>query len=219
VQHEASLALSRPGRDAAEYEDSLRVVRDAGRRMRRLVDDLFLLARADAGEIPVRREALYLDDVVTECARQVRSLAEAHGVTVKVGPMPEAPTTGDEALLHRLVLNLLDNAIKHSPAGAQVNAGLAADEREYRVWVEDTGPGIPEEVRPHVFERFVRADRSRAREDDTLTSGAGLGLAIARWIAEAHGGRLELVRSGPAGSSFELSLPRGVGAVTPVGAS
>jgi heavy metal sensor kinase len=207
VQHEASLALSRPGRDAAEYEDSLRVVRDAGRRMRRLVDDLFLLARADAGELPLRREPLYLDDVVNECARQVRSLGEARGVGVRVAPMPEAPTTGDEALLHRLLLNLLDNAIKHSPPGACASVGLEADGRELRVWVEDTGPGIPDAVQPHVFERFVRADRARTRGEETLTSGAGLGLAIARWIAEAHGGRLELARSGPSGSRFVLHLP------------
>lgn len=207
VQHEASLALSQSGREAAEYEDSLRVVRDAGRRMRRLVDDLFLLARADAGELPVRHEALYLNDVVSESARQVRSLAEARGVCVEVTPMPEAPMMGDEGLLSRVVLNLLDNAIKHSHAGACATVGLEADELAYGVWVEDTGPGIPPEVQPHVFERFVRADQARARDADTLTSGAGLGLAIARWIAEAHGGRLELVRSGPSGTRFVLRLP------------
>ena len=207
VQHEASLALAQANRDAAEYEDSLRVVRDAGRRMRRLVDDLFLLARADAGELPVRHEALYLNDLVSDCARQVRSLAEARGVCIEVTPMPEAPQMGDEGLLSRVVLNLLDNAIKHSPAGSCATVGLEADELEYRVWVEDTGPGIPPEVQPHVFERFVRADQARARDADTLTSGAGLGLAIARWIAEAHGGRLQLVRSGPAGTQFMLRLP------------
>jgi heavy metal sensor kinase len=207
VQHEASLALSQPNRDSAEYEDSLRVVRDAGRRMRRLVDDLFLLARADAGELPVRHEPLYLNDLVSDCARQVRSLAEARGVCVEVTPMPESPQMGDEGLLSRVVLNLLDNAIKHSPAGACATVGLEAGELEYRIWVEDTGPGIPPEVQPHVFERFVRADQARARDTDTLTSGAGLGLAIARWIAEAHGGRLELVWSGPAGTRFMLRVP------------
>lgn len=117
---------------------------------------------------------------------------------------------GDEALLHRLVLNLLDNAIKHSPAGTCVDAGLDASETGYRLWVQDTGPGIPEDVQPHVFDRFVRADRSRVRDAQTLTSGAGLGLAIARWIAEAHGGHLALARSGPAGSRFELRLPADV---------
>jgi signal transduction histidine kinase len=137
----------------------------------------------------------------------VRSLAEARGVCVEVTPMPEAPMMGDEGLLSRVVLNLLDNAIKHSPAGACATVGLEADELAYGVWVEDTGPGIPLGVQPHVFERFVRADQARARDADTLTSGAGLGLAIARWIAEAHGGRLELVRSGPSGTRFVLRLP------------
>lgn len=206
VQNEASLALLRQ-RDPGEYEDALRVVRAATRRLRRIVDDLFLLARADAGELPVRRDAVYLDDIVSDTVREVRSLAEARGVDVTFESAPETPIVGDELLLHRLVLNLLDNAIKYSSAGGRVTARLRARDSEYVLEVEDTGPGIPRELQSHIFDRFVRADASRSHREDMLTSGAGLGLPIARWIAEAHGGTLELVRSDETGSLFVLRLP------------
>ena len=162
VQNEASLALSRPQRDPAEYEDALIVVRDAARRLRRIVDDLFLLARADSGELPVRCDPVYLDDIVSECAREVRSLADARDVHVVVEPLPESAYRGDEALLHRLVLNLLDNAIKYSPPGARVTVRLRAGAEACRVEVEDTGPGIPTELQSQIFDRFVRADVARS---------------------------------------------------------
>ena len=106
------------------------------------------------------------------------------------------------------MLNLLDNAIKYSPAGAAVTVRLSRDERHYRLEVEDTGPGIPLEIHSRIFDRFVRADVARGHDNgDALTSGAGLGLSIARWIAEAHGGTLALERSSPEGSLFVLTLP------------
>lgn len=206
VQHEASLALSRPHRNPEEYEDSLSIVRDAGRRMRLIVDDLFLLASADAGEVPMRHEPLYLDEVVADCARVVRALAQSRGITVSLDLPEEAPFTGDEALLHRLVLNLLDNAIKYSPAGAGVTLRLSVASEQYRLEVADTGRGIPAEMQAHIFERFVRADAARTH-DDTHTSGAGLGLSIARWIAGAHCGELNLARSSSEGSVFVVTLP------------
>jgi heavy metal sensor kinase len=205
VQHEASLALSKPDRATAEYEESLTVVRDAGRRMRVIVDDLLLLASADAGEIPMRAAPLYLDDLVTECARAVRTLAQEREISVVVHVPEDVPYMGDESLLHRVVLNLLDNAIKFSPPGAVVTVTLSITADGYRLEVRDTGPGIPAEVQPHIFERFVRADSARSH-DGTGASGAGLGLAIARRIAEAHGGSLELAGSTCDGSEFVLQL-------------
>jgi two-component system, OmpR family, sensor kinase len=206
VQNEASLALLRQ-RDPVEYEDALHVVLAATRRLRHIVDDLFLLARADAGELPVRRDPVYLDDIVSGAVREVRSLAEARGVDVTVESAVETPIVGDELFLHRLVLNLLDNAIKYSSAGGRVAARLRARDGECVLEVEDTGPGISRELQSHIFDRFVRADASRSHQEDMLTSGAGLGLPIARWIAEAHGGTLELERSDETGSLFVLTLP------------
>jgi two-component system, OmpR family, sensor kinase len=206
IQNEASLAVSR-GRAAAEYEDALLVVLTATRRLRRIVDDLFLLARADAGELPLRRDPVYLDEIVSSVAREVRSLAEARAVDVIIGPLPETPLVGDELLLHRLVLNLLDNAIKYSSTGARVAVRLDRRGNEYILEVEDTGPGVPAELQGRIFDRFVRADMARSHADDALTSGAGLGLSIAQWVAEAHGGTLELARSDETGTLFVLRLP------------
>ena len=110
------------------------------------------------------------------------------------------------------MLNLLDNAIKYSPPGARVTVRLRAGADAFRVEVEDTGPGIPTELQSQIFDRFVRADVARSHEEQTLTSGAGLGLSIARWIADAHGGTLELARSDARGSLFVLSLPAGAAA-------
>jgi signal transduction histidine kinase len=215
VQNEASRALSRAARNSDEYEDALRVVRTAAQRLRRIVDDLFLLARADAGELPVRRDPLYLDEIVAECAREVRSLAEARGARLVIDAPVEAPYTGDEALLHRLVINLLDNAIKHSSLSATVAVRLThsqgADGRMYCLEVSNPGTPIPAELAPRIFDRFVRGDAARSRPDpdaaEALTSGAGLGLSIARWIAAAHGATFELVRSDESGTVFRLCLP------------
>ncbi|HEX7019912.1 MAG TPA: HAMP domain-containing sensor histidine kinase, partial [Gemmatimonadaceae bacterium] len=205
--NEATVALSRPGRRADEYEDSLTAIRDAGRRLRRIVDDLFLLARADAGDVPLRRVPLYLDEVIAECVRSMRTLAEPRGVTITIDTAVEAPFTGDQELLHRLVCNLLDNAIKHSPPDAVVSVSLARGHDAYELRVRDRGPGIPPEFQPRVFERFVRVDSARSRSTASTTSGAGLGLAIARWIVEAHQGTIALEQSGPDGSVFVVLLP------------
>jgi heavy metal sensor kinase len=211
VQNEASRALSRRERSAAEYEDALSVVQTAARRLRRIVDDLFLLARADAGELPVARQPLYLDEIVAECGREVRSLAAQRGLELRIEAPDEVPYDGDEALLRRLVINLLDNAIKYSSAGTAIDVRLRRGDGRYELEVRNAGPPIPPELREPIFERFIRGDATRTRsaadEADTLASGAGLGLSIARWIAAAHGGTLELERSDASGTVFVLSLP------------
>jgi len=120
------------------------------------------------------------------------------------------PFRGDENLLRRLLLNLVDNAIKYTPKGGAVTISCRREAKSYIITVSDTGPGIPAEAQPHIFERFYRADSARSRaENDVagLTSGAGLGLSIARWVAEAHEGILELLNTSETGSVFQLVLP------------
>lgn len=207
LRTEADVTLSRPTRTESEYRESVAVMRDSARRLGRIVDDLFLLARADAGHLPIRRGPLYLEEVIDESARAVRSLAQERGVRIDVMPLEDSPFSGDADLLGRLMLNLLDNAIKHSPDGATVTLTLRRVGREYWIGVADQGPGIPDDAQSQIFDRFFRADKARSRDAATDTSGAGLGLAIARWIAEAHGGRLELVRSNASGSEFQVALP------------
>ena len=207
LRTEADVTLSRPTRTEAEYRESVSVMRDSAQRLGRIVDDLFLLARADAGHLPLRREPLYLEDVVDEAARAVQSLARERDVRVQLLPLEDSPYDGDADLLGRVLLNLLDNAIKHSPPGGTVTLALTRTAHEYHVAVTDEGAGIPLEAQSQIFERFFRADKARSRTSGDATAGAGLGLAIGRWIAEAHGGRLELVKSSPSGAEFLLALP------------
>lgn len=207
LRTEVDVTLSRPQRTEAEYRESAAVMQDAAHRLTRIVDDLFLLARSDAGHLVARCEPLYLEEIVHDATRAVRHLADARGVRVDLGAVVEAPFEGDSDLLGRLILNLLDNAIKYSPSGATVTATLQQYGSEYHVSVVDEGKGIPEAMKDKIFERFYRLDAARSRAERTATSGAGLGLAIARRIAEVHGGRLELVSSHPGRTEFRLTLP------------
>jgi two-component system, OmpR family, sensor kinase len=209
LRTEAEVTLSRPHRAEHEYRESMEVVQDAARRLTRIVEDLFLLARADSGHLVVKPEALYLDEVLHDAVRAVRSVADARGVRITLGDVVDAPLEGDPDLLGRLLLNLLDNAIKYSPAGEVVEAKMAVRGDEYEISVTDAGPGIPLEARERVFERFVRLDTARSRSETSATSGAGLGLAIARRIAEIHGGRLEIAESRPGRTVFRATLPVG----------
>lgn len=214
----ADVALARPTRPEEEYRETLAIVSGEGRRLSRIVDDLFLLARADAGEQRVHKQPLYLEELLADCARSARALGAARDVRVDFSPADEAPLDGDAALLARLVMNLLHNAVKHSPAGGQVRLTLARESATdaYRIGVRDSGRGVAAEARPHIFDRFYRADTARGRssplsdEADESASGAGLGLAIARWVAEAHGGTVTLEDSGETGSLFVIRLPSGV---------
>ena len=207
VRAESEVALSRESRVETEYRDALQVVHDASDRLSRIVNDLFLLARADAGNVPVRSEPLYLEEMVADVVRSMRSLASQRGICINMAPMVESPFVGDVELLGRMLLNLLDNAVKYSGRDTAVSVALARSNGDYRLSVADQGPGIPPDAQPHVFERFFRVDRARARADRTSTSGAGLGLAIVRLVAEAHGGHADLTRSDASGSEFTITLP------------
>jgi signal transduction histidine kinase len=139
-------------------------------------------------------------------------MAAARGITLSYEPDGEMPIHADEALVRRLAMNLLDNAIKYTPEGGKINVACARSGGEYSLTVKDSGPGIPADAREKIFERFFRLDPARThsgRENSgaPATSGAGLGLAIARWIAEAHHGRLTLVQSDASGSTFAGFLP------------
>ncbi len=200
----AAVTLQRPHRDEAEYREALKIVEDQADRLARIVDDMLTLARADAGEYPVRADQVYLNELIEEVARDARVLAGDSGVNIDVDVDGDTPVVGDEHLLKRLVTNLLDNAIRHSPAGSTVRIALTREAGRCVITVADNGPGIPAEAQPHIFERFYRADAARTRREDR---GAGLGLAIAKWIAEAHHGALELVGSSAAGTIVRASLP------------
>jgi heavy metal sensor kinase len=210
MRSETEVALSQQERSNGELRESLAIVKDETRRLTRIVEDLFTLARADAGQYKLTTKDFYLDELASEVARALRTLVAERGLTFQLDAAQEMPFRGDENLLRRLLLNLLDNAIKHTPKGGAVTISCRHTGEQYVVTVSDTGTGIPTGAQSHIFDRFYRADcsRSRAEEDGAgLTSGAGLGLSIARWVAEAHDGTLELLRSSATGSVFQFILP------------
>jgi heavy metal sensor kinase len=211
LRGEADVALQVEARAPDEYREALRVVSHEARRLGRIVDDLFLLARADAGQQPLRPGELYLDELAGECVRAMRSLAARRGITLSCHAPGELPYRGDEPLLHRLLLNLLDNAVKYSRPGGEVRLELDRRDGGYVVRVSDAGSPIGAEAAERIFERFYRADRARSRAADSATGGAGLGLPIARWVAESHGGSLRLADASAHGNTFEVFLPIAVG--------
>jgi two-component system OmpR family sensor kinase len=205
LRGETEVTLSRADRSPEEYRETLAILRDESQRLARIIEDLFTLTRADAGEYPLSFTGLYLDELAVDVLHRTRSLAMAKNITLCSSITPELPLHADEALLRRMLLNLLDNAIKYTPEGGKISLDCKKLENEYLVSVTDTGEGIPKEMQERVFERFFRVDKARSREDGN--GGAGLGLSIARWIAEAHHGRLELTRSDGSGSTFSVVLP------------
>jgi heavy metal sensor kinase len=206
LRTEADVTLAQAHRGEDEYRASMTIVRDAARRLTRIVDDLFVLARSDTEHVEARRAPLHLEELVHDAARAVRPLAEARNVRVDMGDMIEAPLRGDADLLGRLLLNLLDNAIKHSPDAGVVTIAMSRSRDRFDVTVADEGPGIPSADRDRIFERLVRLDTGEPANNDSAT-GAGLGLAIARRIAEAHGGSVVVADSRKGCTVFRLSLP------------
>lgn len=206
LRGEAEVTLSQPARSTEEYRETLAILHRESERLSRIIEDLFTLARADAGQYPIEFRDFYLDELAAEALVRARSLALSKNISLVSAIEPDLPICAHETLLGRMLLNLLDNAIKYSPAGSKVTLDCHQDGDQYQVNVSDDGPGIPAELQPRLFERFFRGDRARSRSDGEI-GGAGLGLSIARWIAEAHHGNLVLTKSDSSGSVFTATLP------------
>jgi two-component system OmpR family sensor kinase len=206
IRTATDVTLSREHRDENEYRDALRIASEQTHRLTRIVEDMFTLARADAGSRTLEESDFYLDELIAETARAASVLGASKGVKLDVSSTTEMMCHGDEGLLRQMVMNLLGNAIKHTSSGGVVRMSLDQRNGQYEIRVSDTGAGIPVQAQPHIFERFYRADQSRSRAP-VDGGGAGLGLAIARWIAEAHKGQLYLERSDQTGSVFVASVP------------
>ena len=206
LRGEAEVTLAKSDRAPAEYRETLAVLRDESQRLAHIVEDLFTLTRADAGQYPLNLRDAYLDELAGQALVRARSLAAAKNIALESCLQPDLPVLADEALISRMLLNLLDNAIKYSPPGSAVELICRRETDTYLIQIADQGQGIPAELHNRLFERFFRADKSRSRVE-TESGGAGLGLSIARWIAEAHHGSLELTRSDSSGSVFTVTLP------------
>ncbi len=204
IKGDLSLALARP-RDADYYHNVLTEVDEEVDQMSRLVDRLLALARADAEGIVIHRQTVNLGVLLADLVEQTRPLAEARGLTLAAQIAPDLAASVDPDAVTQIVLNLLDNAIKYTASGrVRLSAHLANDRGgEIQIAVSDSGPGIPAEHLPHIFERFYRVDQARSRE----MGGAGLGLAIARELARAHGGDVAVHSVPGEGSTFTVHLP------------
>jgi heavy metal sensor kinase len=220
LKGEIEVALRSP-RDSGEYQRVLASALEEVESMTRLVDDLLLLSRADAGALRWGAEPVELDRLVEEVAKEGEILGRGKQVRVKIQGLEPLIVQGDGQRLKQLLRNLVDNGVKYTPPGGQVSLALRAVKRETsnvkrmgseigqaggdlaEITVQDSGIGIPPEALPRIFERFYRVDPARSRE----AGGAGLGLCIARTIAEAHGGRIEVQSIPGAGSTFTIVLP------------
>lgn len=192
--------LSRGRLSADETQVTLAEARQETRRLARLVDDLLVLARADAGPQPFLGKPVQLDEVVMEVFRELRSQA---GPRLRVIDLSASVVTGERDRLKQLVLILIDNALMYTPAPGEVRVSLSRAGSEALLCVEDDGIGISPEVATRAFERFYRgADAQRLDP-----AGTGLGLAIAHWISERHGGRISLEPQVPRGTRATVHLP------------
>jgi two-component system OmpR family sensor kinase len=205
LRGEAEVALSQAERSPEEYRESLAVLHEEAKRLANIVEDLFTLTRADAGEYRLARSDFYLEELAADCVRATRTLAQAKNISLAAVAPHEMPVRADEDLIRRMILNLLDNAIKYTPEGGSVTLACSVAADGYELSVTDSGSGIPADMQSRIFERFFRVDRARSRTG--RDGGAGLGLSIARWIAEAHLGRLDLERSDATGSVFKAHIP------------
>lgn len=199
LQGETELLLARP-RTAVEYEDAARVMESELKKLTRIVDGLFTLSMADARQLRIAREALYLEEVLEESCGLAMPLANHKKIRIERDLQQDVQFNGDATFLRQLFLIFLDNAIKYSRSGSRVLVTLTKKD-DVRVCFQDEGIGIAKEDLPHIFERFFRAGPS------TETQSGGLGLAIAQAIAQAHNGTIECRSEAGLGSSFTVRLP------------
>jgi heavy metal sensor kinase len=204
LRGQTEVCLSKP-RSNQELRDVLEASLEQFERLQHLTEDLLLLSRADARQLELDRKSVSLDVAVRDVVDLYRPLAVERGLDLDVSTLDEARITGDAGRLRQLLCNLLDNAIKFSPEPGRIEVSLAATFGDSAtIQVKDQGVGIAPEDLPRVFDRFFRADRARK------SGGVGLGLAISKWIAEAHGGRLEIESELGRGTSICAVLPRKV---------
>ena len=205
---------SLPSEALAALEETLQEIN----RMTELVEALLMLARADEGTAPLHRETVDLRAIVEETGETGELLAAEAGVNMEVAtPADPVIVPVDASRIRQLILNLLTNAVKYTPAGGSVRLQLGPSNGRVTLTVADSGVGIAPGDLPHIFDRFWRADSARTRTGER--SGTGLGLAICKWIAEAHGGTIDVQSRPGRGTTFTVTLPRETTAPTPGGPS
>ncbi len=191
-------------RDEATYREIIGSMLEEVDRLALLVDRLLTLSRADMGQEKLAVDVVDVSDLAGEIADHLSVLAEEKDQVIRVEAGAVPRWIGDRVTLRQALLNLVDNAVKYSPAGAAIEIRIAQTPDGTAIDVHDTGPGIPEELQSRIFDRFFRVDKARSREN----GGTGLGLAIAKWAVEANGGHLTLESSNTGGTCFRILLPQ-----------
>jgi two-component system, OmpR family, sensor kinase len=186
-------------------EESLAGIENEVDRLTRLVGDLLLLAHAESGKLPLDTRLVELDTLLLDVLQQMRVLA-GERLKLKLGEIDQILVCGDKDRLKQVMVNLIGNAINYTPAGGEVVVGVGKSNNLARITVADTGPGIPPEDLPHIFERFYRAEKSRTRSVHS-SKGFGLGLSIAYWIVNNHGGKIDVNSTVGEGTTFCVWLP------------
>jgi heavy metal sensor kinase len=204
IRTDVEVALSRP-RSAEAYMSTLQRVQAEAEHLARVVDQLLILARADAAALRPATEAVDVADFIHETANRWEAVARRNQLDLVVTAPRSGSVQADPSLLRRVLDNLIDNAIRHSPAGGKVLVGAERRDGTWILQVSDQGSGIPAAHRAHLFSRFAKADGARTRNG----SGAGLGLALCSAIVKAHGGSIRLVSEPNVGALFELTIPDG----------
>jgi len=203
LRGETEVALQQE-RATAEYKESLALIKDEAERLSRIVENLFMLARQPVDTPSMVNEPVRLDELVADCVRAAHVLAMQKGLRLKIeGALPPVTVSGHDEMLKRMLLNLLDNSVKYTASGGEISVALRSQNGDARIVVTDTGIGIEESDQRRIFDRFYRVDKARSR----ALGGAGLGLSIARWIVEGHGGSLSVESVPGRGSAFTADLP------------
>jgi heavy metal sensor kinase len=203
LRGEAEIALLQ-ARSVEEYKRVLASQLEEFDKLSHMINQLLILANAEAGEIQWTAQSVDLSDLVASLLEQLEPVAAVKKITLEGANLePHVHVRGDASWIERVILNLVDNAIKFTPEGGNVKVSLSLEGQQAALLVEDNGIGIPATALPHIFERFYRAEPSRSKQ----IAGVGLGLALARWIVGKHGGRITVESQVGKGSRFTVFLP------------
>jgi len=203
-----TLILKDDSLSPAERREYLETASRHGERLTKLVFDLFELAKLDAHELKPEREPFPLTELIQDVTQKFQLRAQQANVKLAIEDAPEIPfVDADIGMIERVLDNLIDNALQHTPAGGSIHLSLELRDSEITVRVKDSGKGIPEEAIPHIFDRFYRKSSGESNTNGTTSGGAGLGLAISQRIIELHGGKISVSSILNKGAEFNFSLP------------
>jgi len=203
LRGEIELAAMRPGATDEQRETAASQLEELDK-LKRLIDQLLTLARAESGQIPLARARVPLAPLVESIVEQLEPVAQAHDLSLLAEVIAAPAIEGDASWIERLLLNLLDNAFKFPPAGGAVTVRLSETDRDAVLDVLDTGVGMAADVVPHVFERFYRGDPARSAGG----FGVGLGLSLVKWIVDRHGGTVIAAGAPGAGARFTVTIKK-----------